>query len=394
MAGPVPDRGGRRRGCLARDGRAQSGRRPLGCPQAAGGRRPLHETGHPRRHRQGGIYDPSIEYTPDGKTGWLAYSSITGDFKPVGPYVHTHLARSDDHGKSWHFVKSHLPVGGWLAPATRQRSAPRRLAIRSAVAVLRSHRSWTQWKLLVHKYFWNAKKDRMIDYGWIAAAHGQRSGRPVVGRSALVRRRPVVLFGVLEAGRFPRDPYHQTKVDLNQLDPSLADAVAYSEPGTIVRDGTIYLSLTLAEARRPGPYRAVGLAGPRRHVAIRQHLGQRQGRPGARLQFSRRLQPRRRPGQGVLAGGARLAPSADARRHGGLGVRVARRWSAETQPGRFAALWPPISRRSRRSSSGPGAGQSDYDEHNTEGGLLMPQFNVRAYPEVFQIYQTGRRIVP
>jgi hypothetical protein len=41
-----------------------------------------------------------------------------------------------------------------------------------------------------------------------------------------------------------------------------------------------------------------------------------------------------------------------------------------------------------------GAGQSDYDEHNTEGGLLMPQINVRAYPEVFQIYQTGRRIVP
>ena len=38
------------------------------------------------------------------------------------------------------------------------------------------------------------------------------------------------------------------------------------------------------------------------------------------------------------------------------------------------------------------AGQSDYDEHNTEGGLLMPQINVRAYPEVFQIYQTGRRI--
>jgi len=42
----------------------------------------------------------------------------------------------------------------------------------------------------------------------------------------------------------------------------------------------------------------------------------------------------------------------------------------------------------------PGAGQSDYDERNTEGGLLMPQFNVRAYPEVFQIYQTGRRIAP
>src|SRR6266851_866240 len=25
-----------------------------------------------------GIYDPSIAYAPDGRTGWLAYSSVTG----------------------------------------------------------------------------------------------------------------------------------------------------------------------------------------------------------------------------------------------------------------------------------------------------------------------------
>ena len=43
--------------------------------------------------------------------------------------------------------------------------------------------------------------------------------------------------------------------------------------------------------------------------------------------------------------------------------------------------------------SGPGAGQSTFDSHNRTGGLIMPQFNLGAYPEVFQIYQTGRRIV-
>ena len=42
--------------------------------------------------------------------------------------------------------------------------------------------------------------------------------------------------------------------------------------------------------------------------------------------------------------------------------------------------------------SGPGAGQSTFDSHNRSGGLIMPQFNVRAYPEVFQIFQTRRRI--
>ncbi len=44
--------------------------------------------------------------------------------------------------------------------------------------------------------------------------------------------------------------------------------------------------------------------------------------------------------------------------------------------------------------SGPGAGQATYDPANPRGGLILSQFNWRAYPEVFQIWQTGRRIVP
>ena len=41
--------------------------------------------------------------------------------------------------------------------------------------------------------------------------------------------------------------------------------------------------------------------------------------------------------------------------------------------------------------SGPGAGQATYDAHNTNGGLLMPQFNLKDYPNIFQIYQTMNR---
>jgi hypothetical protein len=44
--------------------------------------------------------------------------------------------------------------------------------------------------------------------------------------------------------------------------------------------------------------------------------------------------------------------------------------------------------------SGPGAGQATYDPVNTRDGLIFPRFNWRAYPEVFQIWQTGRHIVP
>ena len=41
-----------------------------------------------------------------------------------------------------------------------------------------------------------------------------------------------------------------------------------------------------------------------------------------------------------------------------------------------------------------GAGQATYDPRNTHDGLIMPQFNVKTYPEVFPIFQTGLRIIP
>lgn len=44
-----------------------------------------------------GVYDPSLEYAPDG-TGWMAYSAVTAG--PDGT-VETRIARSDDRGLSW-----------------------------------------------------------------------------------------------------------------------------------------------------------------------------------------------------------------------------------------------------------------------------------------------------
>ena len=60
---------------------------------------------------QGGLYDPSIEYSADEKTGWLVYSAVLRGPKyakqvPIGPYCETHLARSTDGGKTWTFVQA------------------------------------------------------------------------------------------------------------------------------------------------------------------------------------------------------------------------------------------------------------------------------------------------
>jgi hypothetical protein len=341
---------------------------------------------------QGGIYDPSIEYTPDGKTGWLAYSSVTGDFKPVGPYVHTHLARSDDHGRSWHFVTAVCPsVDGSLR---RPGSDPLPGVWRYEVPSLCCDPTdrGRQWKLFVHKYFWTAKKDRMFDYGWIALRTAADPAGPWSEEVPLFGAGQVVLFGVIKVGRFPRDPYHQTKVDLNALDPRLADAVAYSEPGTIVRDGTIYVSLSLMKPT--GPDRIVLLAS-KDHAATWRFVNTLVDSKDARalgyasLDGSSLAADRGKvfllavPGSRRLMHDGTVALEFESLAEG----RLKRNPDGSPHVAAYFAPQPSI-------LSGLGAGQSDYDEHNTEGGLLMPQFNVRAYPEVFQIYQTGRRIAP
>jgi hypothetical protein len=342
---------------------------------------------------RGGIYDPSIKYSPDGKTGWLAYSSINGDFKPVGPYVHTHLARSDDHGKTWHFVKEicRSVDGSLQRPGQDPLPGVWRYEVPSLCCDPTDR--GREWKLFVHKYFWNAQKDRMPDYGWIALRTASDPAGPWSEEVPLLGAGPVVLFGLLGAGQFPREPYHQTKVDLNPLSPNLADGVAYSEPGTLVQDGTIYLSLTLLKPS--GPERIVLLASKDHAQTWR---------------FVRVLVDRKDAqalGYSVLDGSSLAAdrgrvfllasPGTRSDSHDGTVAlefeslcegRLKRNRDGSPLVAAYFAPQPSLQ------SGSAGAGQSDYDEHNTEGGLLMPQLNIQAYPEVFQIYQTGRRIVP
>lgn len=338
---------------------------------------------------QGGIYDPSIRYTPDGKTGWLAYSSITGDYKPVGPYVSTHLARSDDHGRSWRFVQEicRSADGSLRRPGSEPLPGVWRYEVPSLCCDPTDR--GREWKLLVHKYFWNAQNDRMIDYSWIALRTAGDPAGPWSEEVPLFGTGEVLLPG---AGRFPRDPYHQTKVDLNQLSPTLAGAVGYSEPGTLVQDGTIYVSMTLL---RPwGPDRIVLFASPD-HAATWRFVGTLLTRKDAQALGYSFLD-----GSSLAADGGKVfllaVPGSPRLVHDGT-VAFPFESLAEGRLKRnpdgspaVAAYFPP----QPSILSGPGAGQSDYDQHNTEGGLLMPQFNVKAYPEVFQIYQTGRRLVP
>ncbi len=78
----------------------------------------------------------------------------------------------------------------------------------------------------------------MFTHGWIAL----RTAADPAGDWS----EEVPLFG---AGKNPPAPYHKTRVDVNALDASLKDTVVYSEPGALVDEGRLYLSLSAVRPR-------------------------------------------------------------------------------------------------------------------------------------------------
>ncbi|MGH7864005.1 MAG: hypothetical protein ACREQB_03375, partial [Candidatus Binataceae bacterium] len=180
-----------------------------------------------------GIYDPSVEYDAGGLVGWLAYSAVDGDATPVGQYVHTEIARSDDHGRTWRRIKrinqSHDDTLDYIDGSKVNG------VWRYEVSTLVNDPGdpGREWKLFAHKYFWNEQQDRMVAYGWIAMRSASAPDREWSEEIAM-----------LGAGQFPPAPYDKVRQRISLLEPGLADYLVYTEPGAFQRDGVLYLSLT------------------------------------------------------------------------------------------------------------------------------------------------------
>ncbi len=329
-----------------------------------------------------GIYDPSMEYGPDG-VGWMAYSAVKAG---KVSRVETRIARSDDNGRTWRRVAKVNRASPAASTLANGEAVSGRWWHETASLVHTPGDAGREWKLFWHRYLsrqpYRGPHDRKLEIGWIAYSHAPYPEGPWSDE--------VALFG---AGPFPVSPF-RTQFKLGEINRDLADYIILTEPGTLFYKGRLYLSLQAI--RNPVLHGGKVLADT---------ILLASDRAGENWSYvAKLLTPEdAAPYAGDWFTGSSLAVENDrifllvapeqlgnARTgHRGTVVfefddiatgRLRRGDDGAPQPVKFL---PPQQAK---------GGQSDYDEANVNGGIVMPQFDRKHLPRPFGIYSTGKFI--
>lgn len=177
------------------------------------------------------VGDPSVEYQDDGLIGWLAYTDVEGNDFPVGPFHHINIARSDDAGQSWTLIGRALESVEVSITDQDGTTIDGVWAYEVASIVYVQSDSKAPWKLFAHRYL-REGSDRLAEYGWITMTSATSPAGPWSEERALFR-----------TASTPFSPF-DAEVNVGDLDQSLSEFVALSEPGTLYLDGVLYLTLT------------------------------------------------------------------------------------------------------------------------------------------------------
>lgn len=326
-----------------------------------------------------GIFDVSVEYGPDG-IGWLAYSRVE-----LPKYVSTHLARSRDRGKTWTYVSTinasqndTINVDGKAVPGVWRYETP-------TLVYDPKDDPTRHWKLYVERYFTlppYKKGSTLHGEGWIEVKYARRPDGPWSKAERL--------FGSRASG---------SRIDLNQLHPDLREMKFYNELGSIALDDTLYLSMDASST-------ASGLGDWKNHkiilIASKDH-GKSWSYSGTLVDYDDASDSRYLvlTGSSPVKEGNRLfllvTPSGA---KGLFGVKN------RGHDGTWIIEFEDIARaKLKRNANGKlivlrkilvdfhSGGLSDYHEQNLYGGILLPQINVKAPPDVFQTYITRQRVL-
>ena len=331
-----------------------------------------------------GVFDPSLEYERNGKTGWMVYTAI--DF----PNMFTHLAKTEDNGKTWKFITAvNSP-----SPDTQTIKNKKAEGLwRNEVATLVHDPDdpGKEWKLFSHKYFIKSpyidyKQGKPFKYMYIEYKYAHKP-------EDLSSARGIILFST---GRNPNASM-KAKYNLNQLHPDLSRTLIYTEPGSLYKDGTLYLSMSAASTKRND--NKIFLLSSGDHGNTWKYVGTLIDYKDAD-NFDV-----------VFLTASSLVKKAE--RYFLFAAPVSKKGAHE---GTYILEFEDISKaRLRRDTHGKlvvikylrpsiktkNAGESDYDEHNTYGGIIMPQEDQSRITrgvdprtvESFKIFSTKEKIL-
>jgi hypothetical protein len=323
-----------------------------------------------------GIFDPSLEYDEAG-VGWMSYSAVTSSASP--DRVSTHLARSDDKGATWRFVAEiNTAVNDTITINGTPTAGVWQQEVSTLVYDPGDPDPQRRWKLYWHEYFATTNDRKFVTHGWIAVRYAPQPQGPWSPR--------LRLFG----GPQTDTTNYPVAMNLSALHTSLNSGLAYSEPGSIVAQGDLYISLLCAQ----------GLPATNKNVLIRSR------NHGQTWEFVATLVD---PADATAPGEISFSAS-DLIRQGDKFYLMLTplRAQGEAEPSysgcyvfEFADL---ISGRLKRDAQGRLVsalyiegdanrfrGACGYDQQNADGGILLSELHLET-TDRFQIFKTNRKI--
>ena len=326
-----------------------------------------------------GIYDPSLEYAPDG-VGWLAYSAVT---TMPGEGVNIHLAKSFDAGKTWqHVMPINKAVKGILSKEGKLIDGA--WVNEVSTLVYDPEDPGREWKLFWHKYFSSRQgkvNNRMFSHGWIAYRHAPGPEGPW--------SEEIALFG---AGDNPVKPF-LVKWNIKDFHPNLSKYRVLTEPGSLVVGDTLYLSFqAVAASRQTQQKHDIILLASVDHGLSWKYINTLLVAKDAELYEAEGF-----TGTSLVEEGDRyflmVCPENFSNyRQGQLGTVIFEFEDISKGLLKKNKRGDPVLVRYLKTEFSKG-GQSDYDQSNVNGGIIMPQSDVRDWPRSFRLYNTNQKII-